>query len=246
MKLFWGLLMMVLPTLVPAAAAHLVPAVPAVDFGLIKEVDGPVSRKLYILNRDTLPVTILRVVPTCGCTAADFYKDPVAPGDSAWIDLIYNPELRPGRFEKAIRIYPSHGETVRIPITGVVDASESTVDYLYPEKAGLLRLTQTQFMNLNPLIESERIYYADAYNSTDSPVWVKIVNEDSAVETDVDPNPVPPKERSTISLFVDPDNKTRKNESGYTVILYNSDSPDDIMNSTPVELKIITENHGTP
>ena len=240
------LILLLLLPLFQDAEARIASAVPKVDFGRIKEEDGPVKRRFYIYNVDTVPQALLKIAPSCGCTAVDFQKESFAPGDSVWVDIIYDPELRPGKFEKYVRVYPVEGPMIRVPIEGVVEATASTVDYHYPIDAGLLHLTEKTLFSSRPLLERQRSFFVDVYNTAEIPVWMEIENANEAIETEIYPNPVPPKESATISFFVDPDNEKRRDVSQYTVNLYNSDTPEEIKKSTPVEIKIITDNHGTP
>ena len=121
------------------ASAQLALCGESVDFGIIREADGMKTATAYVKNVSESPVFLLKVKPTCGCTAADFPRESILPGDSACITLTYNPLRRPGRFDKEVKVFPSDGEMIRIPIHGTVIASESTLNQLYPDKAGPLQ-----------------------------------------------------------------------------------------------------------
>ena len=110
------------------AAPQFVALTDTVDFGMIREAEGPKTMRLYLKNISDSRQSLLKVRPSCGCTAADFYKEAVAPGDSAWIDLTYRPHRRPGRFEKDVRIYPAEGKMFRVAVAGTVMASKETVE----------------------------------------------------------------------------------------------------------------------
>lgn len=228
------------------AEAGISPSVAAVDFGRIREADGPTARRLFVRNNDSVPLALLKVAPSCGCTAVNFQQEEFAPGDSAWVDLEYDPAFRPGSFEKSVRIYSTNGDLIRVPVRGVVEASESTVNELFPVAAGLLHFTETTFIPpLNHPLRP-RTFFADAYNSSEFPVWIEIVNDNQAIVAAVEPNPVPPMDKATVSLYLDLDKEDREGITRYSVNLYNSYSSEDITDSDPVEFKIILENHGTP
>ena len=74
------------------------------DFGKIKEEGGKVSGKFIFTNVGNEPLELTNVRPGCGCTAANYTKEPVAPGQQGFIEAIYNPYNRPGAFNKNIRV----------------------------------------------------------------------------------------------------------------------------------------------
>lgn len=74
------------------------------DFGTIKEEGGRVTGKFIFKNIGTEDLTLVRVKPGCGCTAANYTKTPVKPGEEGFIEATYNPYGRPGGFNKVIRV----------------------------------------------------------------------------------------------------------------------------------------------
>lgn len=195
-------------------------------FGLIREADGPKTIRIYLRNDTTVAEAILKVRPTCGCTAASFQSDPVAPGDSAWIDLTYDPRRRPGRFEKAVKIYPSEGEMIRIPIAGTVVASEQTIAQLFPVDAGLLHLSESTLLTLSPLDKERRSLYVDIYNSGSEPVLMRLEGEAEAIDTEPFPDMLGPGEKGFIGVYIDPAKEPRSGRLEYPMRLLMSLTPD--------------------
>lgn len=74
------------------------------DFGTIQEEGGKVTGRFIFTNVGTSDLQLTSVRPGCGCTAADFTKEPVAPGEKGYIDATYDPYNRPGGFSKNIGI----------------------------------------------------------------------------------------------------------------------------------------------
>ena len=230
-------------------AAQLVPTVNTVDFGEIRETEGPKSVRFFVRNDSADSISILKVRPTCGCTAADFYKDPIAPGDSAWVELTYNPSRRPGKFEKGVKVYPTNGEMFRVPITGIVIASEETASGMFPVEAGLLRLSEKTLMSPKPLTTDQETLYIDAYNSNDFLVAANLMVGSEALETFVVPPIVPPGERATLVINLNPLKEPRSGQIEYTLQLFTSplvegETPaSDTLRSDPTDIKIfITKN----
>lgn len=210
------------------AWTQIVPTVPEVDFGAIMETEGPKTVRMYVRNDGTAPELLLKVRPTCGCTAADFMQGEVAPGDSAWIDLTYDPSRRPGRFEKGVKIYsvPSGiGEEeprlTRVPISGTVFASPETVGAMFPVDAGLLRLSEDRLMTLSPLDSRERSLFIDVYNTGDRPVAFRVDSQSEAISSRSFPELLPPGEKGMAGIYLDPAKENRKGhlEYGLTLVM---------------------------
>lgn len=72
------------------------------DFGEIKQ-GKPVSVEFSFTNTGDKPLLIADVVPSCGCTASDYPKEPVAPGKSSTIKVTYNAAAI-GSFSKSITV----------------------------------------------------------------------------------------------------------------------------------------------
>ena len=56
-------------------------------------------------NTGNKPLVIRSVQPGCGCTNADFPKEPIAPGGQGIIKATFNSEGRPGMNNKSISVY---------------------------------------------------------------------------------------------------------------------------------------------
>jgi hypothetical protein len=74
------------------------------DFGKIKEEGGKVTGKFIFTNVGNEPLELTNVRPGCGCTAANYTKGAIAPGEKGFIEATYNPYNRPGAFNKNIRV----------------------------------------------------------------------------------------------------------------------------------------------
>lgn len=74
------------------------------DFGKIKEEGGKVTGRFEFTNVGDSALLLTNVRPGCGCTAANYSHDPVAPGQKGFIEATYNPYNRPGAFNKNIRV----------------------------------------------------------------------------------------------------------------------------------------------
>lgn len=72
------------------------------DFGEIPQ-GKPVSVEFTFTNSGDEPLLIADVATSCGCTASDYTKEPIAPGKTSKIKVIYN-AANPGNFTKTITV----------------------------------------------------------------------------------------------------------------------------------------------
>lgn len=76
----------------------------AADFGKIMEIDGPVQATVLVRNEFSDTLYPKQVVTPCGCTAVDFDRKPVAPGEDMSFVVGYNPNYRPGPMREVIQV----------------------------------------------------------------------------------------------------------------------------------------------
>lgn len=91
------------------------------DFGKINEADGRVSVVFEFKNEGMAPLVLSNVRASCGCTTPTWTKEPVEPGQTGSITVTYNPNGRPGRFQKTVTITSNATEpTKKVYIKGEV------------------------------------------------------------------------------------------------------------------------------
>ena len=91
------------------------------DFGKINESDGRVSTVFSFKNEGMAPLVLSNVRASCGCTTPTWTKEPIEPGQTGSITVTYNPNGRPGRFQKTVTITSNATEaTTRVYIKGEV------------------------------------------------------------------------------------------------------------------------------
>ena len=72
------------------------------DFGKIK-VNNPVSNEFTFVNTGDAPLVISGVKASCGCTVAEYTKDPIEPGATGYVKATYN-AAKVGVFTKTVTI----------------------------------------------------------------------------------------------------------------------------------------------
>lgn len=82
------------------------------DFGKIEEKVGKVTATFNFTNVGNAPFIINRVQTSCGCTAAEYPKKPVLPGEKGVIKVVYNTEGRVYPFNRKITIFSNVADEV--------------------------------------------------------------------------------------------------------------------------------------
>jgi hypothetical protein len=73
------------------------------DFGKIKQND-PASVTFTVTNSGTTPLIITQAKSSCGCTVAEYTKEPIKPNETGVVKATYN-SARAGTFRKTVTIY---------------------------------------------------------------------------------------------------------------------------------------------
>ena len=74
---------------------------------IIQHSDG--NREFTFTNTGNAPLVIANVKSSCGCTVANYTKEPILPGEKGKIDVTYDTK-RLGVFRKSIRVFSNAKE----------------------------------------------------------------------------------------------------------------------------------------
>ncbi len=74
------------------------------DFGKIKEGEK-VTHVFKFKNSGEKPLTVSNVKPSCGCTASNWTKDPVLPGQEGTIEVTFDSKGKPGNISKSVDVF---------------------------------------------------------------------------------------------------------------------------------------------
>lgn len=109
-KLFYSLIFTLI-AFVAVQAQEIAFEEEVIDYGQVaKGEDG--ARAYTFKNTGDKPLVIRMVKPSCGCTIADFPKEPIAPGESGTIKVGYDTK-RVGPFNKTIEVHSNATENGR-------------------------------------------------------------------------------------------------------------------------------------
>jgi hypothetical protein len=74
------------------------------DFGTIQEGDK-VTHVFKVTNTGSNPLIISSAKGSCGCTAPDYPKDPIQPGETKDLSVTFNSAGKPGTQQKTVTVY---------------------------------------------------------------------------------------------------------------------------------------------
>lgn len=83
----------------------------SIDFGDITQGDK-VSHTFAFTNSGNTPLIISNVAVTCGCTATNWPKEPIAPGKTSEITVSFNSTGKMGKQNSVVRIYSNASEPI--------------------------------------------------------------------------------------------------------------------------------------
>ena len=83
----------------------------SIDFGSIKQGDK-VEHTFVFQNTGDTPLVISNVAVTCGCTAPNWPKEPIAPGKSGELKVVFNSAGKMGAQNSVVMIYSNASEPI--------------------------------------------------------------------------------------------------------------------------------------
>ncbi|EOZ92627.1 hypothetical protein A33Q_4008 [Indibacter alkaliphilus LW1] len=81
------------------------------DFGDITQGDK-VEHTFVFTNSGDTPLVISNVAVSCGCTAPNWPKEPIAPGSTGELKVVFNSAGKMGRQNSVVRIYSNASEPI--------------------------------------------------------------------------------------------------------------------------------------
>jgi hypothetical protein len=183
------------------------------DFGKINEADGPATFQFIFTNIGGEPLILSDVKASCGCTTPSWSKEPVVPGAKGFITVTYNPQNRPGHFDKTITVTSNADPATQLlKISGEVIPKAPSVEDNYPNNIDGFRLKSNQIAmnNINPGKKGTQTM--EVYNSTDQPMKVAFYEIPKHITIKITPDVIPAKGKAVIEVTYD---ASLKNDWGF-------------------------------
>lgn len=174
------------------------------NFGAFAEEVGPVECRFHFVNTSGEPVSIVSARASCGCATPRFSRGTVAPGDTSYITVTYDPAGRPGHFTKTVGVdFSVDVPRTKLYIEGTVIGSESSIAARFPVKCcpairlsrGVVLLGELKKGQLRPV-------YLDAYNMSADTITPVVRDMPSYLEAAVSPEQVPPGQQFTFIFYM--------------------------------------------
>ena len=89
------------------------------NFGEIEQ-GKPVEHLFNFTNKGDVPLIISSVKASCGCTVANYTKEPIAPGKTGFVSARYN-AAKVGTFNKTVTVMANTGDdAIMLKLSGSV------------------------------------------------------------------------------------------------------------------------------
>lgn len=177
------------------------------DFGKINEADGRVTTIFTFKNEGMAPLVLSNVRASCGCTTPNWTKTPIEPGQTGDIAVTYNPNGRPGRFQKTITVTSNASTpTTKLTIRGeVIPKTQQSVNR-FPQKMGDALATNTKVLTYGSVLNTKNITKNIEYtNNSDQDITVEVLLNDKEpwIDAQVTLVTVKPKEVGQLHVNID-------------------------------------------
>jgi hypothetical protein len=175
-----------------------------IDLGSVKEEGGIVSVRFTAYNISSYPVTIKSVHPTCGCTTADWSKDPIDAGDSGFVDIAYNPLGKPGAINEGVVVNTDGAPwQFTLRFSGEVTPRARTKEDDFPHKFGSLMMTKSFFDFGFMHTDEVDTFISTIYNSSIYPVEIKgITGRPDYIVASLSSTTIPPKGEARLTVIL--------------------------------------------
>jgi hypothetical protein len=109
------------------------------DFGNINEKGGRVNHTFKFVNTGYAPVKINDVITSCGCTQTTWINKSIAPNDTGYVNVVFDPDGRQGKLDKVLTVLSDGSPKSQVlGIKGMV----------YPSKFNFANTYKYQYGNL--------------------------------------------------------------------------------------------------
>lgn len=166
------------PSLMSQGLSYLVFDTKVHDFGSFSEDDDNRTFSFRFTNQGKESVAIAHVQTSCGCATANYTHLPITAGKTGVISVTYNPQGRPGRFNRSILVsFTGKEEKVKLNIKGQVTPGVTRKDKRYPYVMGDLQLKATG-LRFSAVRGREEERSIRVINSGKTPLHIRLYSSD--------------------------------------------------------------------
>jgi len=177
------------------------------DFGDISIDDGPQTCVFTVKNVGKEPIAIYEVVTSCGCTDAQWTREPIQPGKSGTITGTYKNEDGPVPFDKTLTVYIAGvGKPVILRMRGLVHEKKKPLSELFGAvKLGPMGLKSLNYKVSNVLQGESSSDEVKIANLGKQPMKVAFTGVSPNLTVEVVPATVPAGETAALRFSVKAD-----------------------------------------
>lgn len=183
------------------------------DFGNVVEGKGIVDHEFVFTNTSGLPVKILSVQPSCGCTTPEWSRNSVLQGKTGFIKASFDPRGRPGYFNKSLTVVTDQDPNpIILQIKGVVKTQVATEKIDFSVSLGNLLFTSKSFNFDKVYINKEPVQKTfPIMNAGTAPIELVKALGPAYLKVEM-PLVIGPKAKGVIKVTYDP---KKKNQFGF-------------------------------
>ena len=177
------------------------------DFGDISIDDGPQTCVFTVKNVGKEPIAIYEVVTSCGCTDAQWTREPIQPGKTGSITGTYKNEDGPVPFDKTLTVYIAGvGKPVILRMRGLVHEKKKPLSELFGAvKLGPMGLKSLNYKVSNVLQGESSSDEVKIANLGKQPMKVAFTGVSPNLTVEVVPATVPAGETAALRFSVKAD-----------------------------------------
>ena len=177
------------------------------DFGDISINDGPQTCVFTVKNVGKDPIAIYEVVTSCGCTDAQWTREPILPGKTGTIMGTYKNEDGPVPFDKTLTVYIAGvGKPVILRMRGLVHEKKKPLSELFGAvKLGSMGLKSLNYKVSNVLQGESSSDEVKIANLGKQPMKVAFTDVSPNLTVEVVPATVPAGETAALRFSVKAD-----------------------------------------
>ena len=177
------------------------------DFGDISIDDGPQTCVFTVKNVGKEPIAIYEVVTSCGCTDAQWTREPIQPGKTGSITGTYKNEDGPVPFDKTLTVYIAGvGKPVILRMRGLVHEKKKPLSELFGAvKLGQMGLKSLNYKVSNVLQDESSSDEVKIANLGKQPMKVAFTDVSPNLTVEVVPATVPAGETAALRFSVKAD-----------------------------------------
>ena len=173
------------------------------DFGDVITGSGPLSCTFTVKNISDKPLVIYTVSVSCGCTDAQWTKEPIQKGKTGVISVVYENNDGPYPFDKNLTVYFSGvKKPVILKLRGQAHDRVVPITEMFPVHLGSLGIKEAEIKAGNLSQGSQKNDVLIVANVGKKPMDLKFTNVSSELTLNVSPNPVPPGETARVRFVV--------------------------------------------